>query len=72
MQRTTLFVIAVTMLFAAVRTDEMYSDKYDNIDIDAYLANDEIRNKYYNCFMDKGECSVDAAFFKGKILIEQL
>lgn len=46
---------------------ELYSDKYDYIDIDQILSNDRVRNQYYRCFLGTGTClSPDAKFLKGK------
>jgi len=46
----------------------LYSDRYDNIDIEEVLANDKQRMQYYNCFMDFAACkTADASFFSGTL-----
>ena len=43
-----------------------YSDKYDHIDIKKILANQRLRNQYWNCFMREAPCkTADAKFFRG-------
>ena len=52
-----------SLVFAA---EELYDDKYDYINVDDIIANDRIRNQYFNCFLEKGPClTPDAKFFKG-------
>ncbi|XP_066603689.1 ejaculatory bulb-specific protein 3-like [Prorops nasuta] len=49
--------------------DEMYSDKYDHVRVEDILTNDNVREEYYNCFMDTGPCvTEDAAYFKGNFV----
>nr|QNL14939.1 chemosensory protein 2 [Aulacocentrum confusum] len=65
MFRGTLLVLVVSLMLAAVYADdEKYSDKYDTLDIDAALADDATRNKYFNCFIGNGPCTEDAAYWK--------
>ncbi|XP_076639018.1 chemosensory protein 1 [Colletes latitarsis] len=59
----------VLLVFALVAwtnaEEDFYPDKYDYIDVDQILANDRMREQYYNCFIDKGPCATaDAMFFK--------
>ncbi|XP_033228921.1 uncharacterized protein LOC117180533 [Belonocnema kinseyi] len=47
---------------------ELYSDKYDYVDIDQVLSNDRVRHQYYRCFLGTGPClSPDAKFLKDKL-----
>jgi len=53
------------LALAAVIAEEMYSDMFDHINPDDILPNDELRNQYYNCFMDTGPCvTEDQKFFR--------
>ena len=64
MFRSLMLVVAVgaTCIVAV----ELYSDKYDYVNADEVLANDRLREQYYECFMDTGPCvTPDAKFFKG-------
>lgn len=64
MGKSNLCLLAVLVL-AAVIAEELYSDMFDHIDPDDILPNDELRNQYYNCFMDTGPCMTeDQKYFK--------
>ena len=63
MLRSLILVLAVSVAFTAA---ELYSDQYDDIDVEGILADDVRREQFYNCFMDTGECMTPAAtYFKG-------
>ncbi|XP_043277879.1 ejaculatory bulb-specific protein 3-like [Venturia canescens] len=45
--------------------EELYSSKYDYVDVDAILAVPRQRAQYYRCFSGEGRClTPDAKFFK--------
>lgn len=53
-----------------VLAEELYSDKYDNIDPISILQNDKLRDEYYNCFLEKAPCPTeDAKFFQGTLIL---
>ncbi|CAK9801321.1 Ejaculatory bulb-specific protein 3 [Anthophora quadrimaculata] len=53
------------MIFA--EEEEKYTSKYDDIDIDAILANPKLRNQYLNCLLETAPCvTADAKYFKEK------
>ncbi|XP_014277113.1 ejaculatory bulb-specific protein 3 [Halyomorpha halys] len=55
-------VVIALLLFAAVaiaKPADMYTTKYDNIDIDEILNNERLYKKYIDCVMDKGTCTPD-------------
>ncbi|XP_033228589.1 ejaculatory bulb-specific protein 3-like [Belonocnema kinseyi] len=59
--------LAVSAMVISIKSEEihLYTDKYDYIDYDEILANDRIRNQYYNCYLGTGSClTPDAKFFK--------
>ncbi|XP_012273360.1 ejaculatory bulb-specific protein 3 [Orussus abietinus] len=59
-------VLALFLVIAIADKVELYSDKYDYVNVDEILANDRLRDQYYKCFMDTGPClTPDAKFFKG-------
>lgn len=66
MDKSSLCLLALLGgVLAAVIAEELYSDMFDHIDPDDILPNDELRNQYYNCFMDRGPCvTEDQLFFK--------
>ncbi|XP_030749780.1 ejaculatory bulb-specific protein 3-like [Sitophilus oryzae] len=39
------------------RANDMYTTKYDNIDVDAILASKRLLRNYVNCLLDKGACT---------------
>ncbi|EGI64541.1 Putative odorant-binding protein A10 [Acromyrmex echinatior] len=57
-------IISITLL--CVLAEELYSDKYDNIDLTSILQNDKLRIEYFNCYLQKELClTEDAKFFRG-------
>ncbi|XP_015516355.2 uncharacterized protein LOC107221751 [Neodiprion lecontei] len=57
------FAVAVLGMIAA---EELYPDKYDDVNATEILQNDRLRNQYYKCFIGSGPCiTADAVFFKG-------
>jgi len=61
-------IITVALAYVAFSEEELYSDRYDNIDIEEILANDKQRMQYYNCVMDSAMCKTAAAsFFSGTL-----
>jgi len=68
MDRSNFWLLAILAVLAAVVAEELYSDEWDHINPDDILLNDELRNQYYNCFMDTGPCMTeDQKFFKRMI-----
>lgn len=63
----TIAIIGIALM--CVFAEEKYDDKYDNIDVHAILANDKLRDQYYECFMATGPCvTADAKFFSSMYL----
>lgn len=59
------FVVVLLALAAYVLADgDHYTTKYDNVDIDAILANSRLTTNYVNCLLDKGKCSEDGKTLK--------
>lgn len=56
----------IGIALACVLAEDLYSDRYDDIDVTAIFENEKLRDQYYQCFMDTGPCKTpDARFFKG-------
>ncbi|KAF7284411.1 hypothetical protein GWI33_022197 [Rhynchophorus ferrugineus] len=51
-------------LIRVARETNMYSTKYDNIDVDAILASKRLLKNYVNCLLDKGPCTNDGKLLK--------
>ncbi|XP_011702412.1 PREDICTED: ejaculatory bulb-specific protein 3-like [Wasmannia auropunctata] len=50
-------IIAMNVLMCVFAEEvKLYSDRYDHIDIRAALNNKEVREAYYNCFMELAPC----------------
>lgn len=67
-----MFVGSALAMSVAAANVELYSDKYDYVDVDQILANDRLRDQYYDCFIGYKPCTTpDSKFFGGilKILI---
>lgn len=61
-----VLVAACLAVGAFAEEEELYSNKYDETNVDAILENDRLRNQYFKCFLDTAPCvTADAIFFKG-------
>lgn len=63
--------VAVFALIAVVAAQELYTSKFDNIDVDEILKSDRLFKNYYQCLMDEGRCTPEGNELK-KILPEAL
>ncbi|XP_030244586.1 ejaculatory bulb-specific protein 3 [Drosophila navojoa] len=58
-------LIVVLLLFLLLSySDEKYTTKYDNIDVDEILQSDRLFNNYYKCLIDTGKCTPEARELK--------
>ncbi|KAH0950145.1 CspE1 [Eciton burchellii] len=65
MSRLSVIVILVGIVLMCTYAQELYIDKYDDIDFLGILNNDRLRERYYKCFMGLEPCATeDAKFFK--------
>ncbi|XP_003689825.1 ejaculatory bulb-specific protein 3-like [Apis florea] len=63
--RTVLIALAaVCFLLGEVFSEDKYTTKYDNVDIDVVLNTERLLNGYVNCLLDQGPCTPDAAELK--------
>lgn len=66
MVRLSCIITIISVALICVLADDRYDTKYDDIDINAILENNKLREQYYKCMMDQGPCvTADAKFFKG-------
>lgn len=66
MARISFMTIIAIALAYVLAEEELYSNRYDDVDFDGILTNEKLRKQYYNCFMDIAPCKTgDAKFFKG-------
>ncbi|KOC61899.1 Ejaculatory bulb-specific protein 3 [Habropoda laboriosa] len=52
------------LLGEEVSSEEKYTTKYDDVNIDAVLNSERLLNAYVNCLMNRGACAPDAAELK--------
>ncbi|XP_022910989.2 ejaculatory bulb-specific protein 3-like [Onthophagus taurus] len=52
-----LITIVTLSVFVLVKSQNAYTGKYDNIDVDKILANGRILSNYIKCMMDEGPCT---------------
>ena len=63
-----LLSVLVAVTYVSAAPSELYSDKYDFVNIDEILSNDRIRKQYSKCYLNTGPCvTPDAKFFKGAV-----
>ncbi|OAD55039.1 Ejaculatory bulb-specific protein 3 [Eufriesea mexicana] len=57
-------VVVACFLLGEVLSEDKYTTKYDNVDINAVLNSERLLNGYVNCLLDRGACTPDAAELK--------
>lgn len=65
MKTVILFLFGLFIITVAEK--EMYSTKYDNINIDEILKSDRLVNNYVGCLMEEKPCTADGSELKSKI-----
>ncbi|CAH0401221.1 unnamed protein product [Chilo suppressalis] len=62
MHRERFVTMAIFVMLASVAQQVMcYDEKYDKMEVDKIIANDELFNSYLNCWLDKGPCDKENA-----------
>lgn len=59
-------VVVACFLLGEVLSEDKYTTKYDNVDINAVLNSERLLNGYVNCLLDRGACTPDAAELKSE------
>ncbi|XP_050681480.1 allergen Tha p 1-like [Leptidea sinapis] len=63
-----LAIVCFVALFAFVSArPELYTDRYDNVDLDEILSNRRLLIPYVKCILDQGKCSPDGKELKSHI-----
>ncbi|XP_032666719.1 ejaculatory bulb-specific protein 3-like [Odontomachus brunneus] len=58
-------IVGIALFMCVFAAEELYSSKYDDIDIQNILTNDRLRNQHRKCYMDLGPCTTsDMRFYK--------
>ncbi|XP_053696135.1 ejaculatory bulb-specific protein 3-like [Sabethes cyaneus] len=63
--------VAIFALLAVAAAQEVYTSKYDNIDVDEILRSDRLFKNYFQCLTDEGRCTPEGNELK-RILPEAL
>ncbi|KAK9509788.1 hypothetical protein O3M35_007024 [Rhynocoris fuscipes] len=70
MKISLVFLFTIAILFIGYLDGaEVYTSKYDNIDVDKILSNDRILSQYIKCLMDEGNCTNEGKELKSKCKI---
>lgn len=60
-----LFVVALFALVAVTAAaDEVYTSKFDNVNVDDILKSDRLFTNYFKCLMDTGRCTPEGSELK--------
>ncbi|KAJ8717081.1 hypothetical protein PYW08_005480 [Mythimna loreyi] len=62
-----LILVAVAIIFACTQAQDMYSSKYDNMNLDEVLGNKRLLTGYMKCTLDQGPCTAEGRELKGYI-----
>lgn len=66
----TCFLLVFSIVVAVSYSDDgKYTTKYDNIDLDEILKSDRLLKNYFECVMDRGNCTPDGAELKSEFEI---
>lgn len=61
-------VILYAILAAVYAAENIYTNKYDNVDVDKILHNDRVLTNYIKCLMDEGPCTAEGRELKSKLI----
>lgn len=59
-----LFLVYLTANLTS--SEDKYTTKWDNIDIDSILKSDRLLRNYINCLLEKGRCTPDGLELRSK------
>lgn len=63
--KTVLIALAtICFLLGEVHSEDKYTTKYDDVDINAVLNSERLLNGYVSCLLDRGACTPDAVELK--------
>lgn len=57
--------LVLLVVLSVATSQQVYTSKYDNIDLDEILNNERLYKKYFNCLINKGKCTPDGKELKG-------
>nr|AIX97048.1 chemosensory protein 7 [Dastarcus helophoroides] len=62
--KTVLLSLICSLVLVLVASEDKYTTKYDNIDVDGILTNHRLFDNYVKCLLGRGKCSEDGATLK--------
>lgn len=63
------YILPVIMASAVL----CYDSKFDKIDVDKVINDNELFTSYLNCFLDKGDCTAEySSEFKGIFILYRI
>lgn len=57
--------LGVAAVALARPNEDLYTDKYDNVNIKEILENPRLLNPYVECILEKGKCTPDGKELRG-------
>lgn len=60
------WVLVFFLVVAVVSGDDKYTTKYDDIDIEQILNSERLLNNYFECVMERGNCTPDGLELRSK------
>lgn len=62
--KTAFFFCLFKLMGLSLTESELYTDKWDNVDVEEVLSNRRLVHAYIKCALDQGPCTVDALELK--------
>lgn len=63
-----VFVTFLCVAYGVEDSEELYSSKFDDIDLDAVISNRRLLDSYCKCLLDEGPCTPEGEYLKSKYL----
>lgn len=60
------FLLVATVCAISYAAEEKYMTKYDNVDLDAIIANDRLLRAYVDCLLGTRKCTKDGQELKSR------
>ncbi|EDV57109.1 ejaculatory bulb-specific protein 3 [Drosophila erecta] len=64
MKASLALVFCVVAGLAAAASQQQYTNKFDNVNVDEVLSNNRVLNNYLKCLMEKGPCTAEGRELK--------
>ncbi|XP_039481836.1 ejaculatory bulb-specific protein 3 [Drosophila santomea] len=64
MKASLALVFCVFAGLAAAGSQQQYTSRFDNVNVDEVLGNDRVLNNYLKCLMEKGPCTPEGRELK--------